>query len=144
MDTVTYRCHQGYHLSVGEIEMNLTCTENGTWRPNTAPTCAPLNCSAPSVSNDNVKFAISQFSVNSYVALTCEPGYVLHGYQQWVCSTEQTWEAIATYIVDASSSTNADTTETPINASSSASTRCHRTFGAPIHSLESLNIAEKN
>ncbi|OCU00923.1 sushi, von Willebrand factor type A, EGF and pentraxin domain-containing protein 1 isoform X1 [Xenopus laevis] len=83
---VIYSCNNGYEILGTPV---LACREDGTWN-GSAPVCAPIECSIPTVPENGVMHYTDN-TIGSSVHFECKPGYELIGSDKSVCLANREW-----------------------------------------------------
>ena len=109
-NSVTYACNSGYTVNGSGSR---TCQANGTFA-GSAPTCAPVDCGAPALTNGTGTAPVTTFG--STVTWSCSAGYGLVGSATGTCQANATWTAAPSCVVDCgvlANPTNGTVTESP-------------------------------
>ncbi len=91
-NTITYGCSSGYNLTGNGGSPTRQCQADTSFS-GTAPTCAPVNCSASAPTNGNVSAPSTTFG-NS-VTWGCNSGYTLAGNTTGTCTAAGTLDKAA-------------------------------------------------
>ncbi|XP_065194398.1 sushi, von Willebrand factor type A, EGF and pentraxin domain-containing protein 1-like isoform X2 [Sycon ciliatum] len=117
-DNATFQCRHGYASAfAGTGAQVITCNASALWNQPPA-LCMPRQCPSFNTSSAHVMTSphdVTSVDVDASVALSCQPGYVLHGYSRWKCVTDRTWLADTSSSVNASSLTHDAVPATQVN-----------------------------
>ncbi len=93
-NNVTYACNSGYTVTGSASR---ACQANGTFA-GTAPTCAPVNCGTPTLTNGTATAPVTTFGAT--VTYACSAGYGIVGAATATCQANATWPTPPTCVVD--------------------------------------------
>ena len=94
-NAVTYGCNSGYTVTGSTSR---SCQANGTFA-GTAPTCAPVDCGAPTAPG-NGKATAAVTTYGSTVTWACNAGFGLVGSATGTCQANATWTTAPTCTTD--------------------------------------------
>uniref|UniRef100_A0A3Q3JW62 Sushi, von Willebrand factor type A, EGF and pentraxin domain-containing protein 1 n=1 Tax=Monopterus albus TaxID=43700 RepID=A0A3Q3JW62_MONAL len=81
-----YECGPGFVLKGSDT---IACQADGKWNGQ-KPQCEPVSCGLPKVPTD-ITFKGEEYTYNSEIELSCQPGFLLHGKSVIVCQADGTW-----------------------------------------------------
>ncbi|XP_008281602.1 sushi, von Willebrand factor type A, EGF and pentraxin domain-containing protein 1 [Stegastes partitus] len=81
-----YECSPGFVLKGSDT---IACQADGTWNGK-KPQCEPVSCGPPKIPGD-ITFKGREYTYNSEIELSCQPGFLLKGKSLSICQSDGTW-----------------------------------------------------
>uniref|UniRef100_A0AAQ5XF31 Sushi, von Willebrand factor type A, EGF and pentraxin domain-containing protein 1 n=1 Tax=Amphiprion ocellaris TaxID=80972 RepID=A0AAQ5XF31_AMPOC len=81
-----YECSPGFALKGSDT---IACQADGKWNGR-KPQCEPVSCGPPKIPSD-ITFKGKEYTYNSEIELSCQPGFLLKGKSVTICQADGTW-----------------------------------------------------
>lgn len=85
-EVMHFECNPGFVLRGTDT---IACQADGKWN-GPKPLCDPVSCGPPKVSSDIIVDG-KDYTYNSEIELSCQPGFLLKGMSRGVCQADGTW-----------------------------------------------------
>ncbi|KAM4536515.1 sushi, von Willebrand factor type A, EGF and pentraxin domain-containing protein 1 [Odontesthes bonariensis] len=95
-EVLHFECDPGFVLQGGDT---IACQADGRWN-GPKPQCEPVSCGPPEIPDD-ITFEGSEYTFNSEIELSCQPGFTLKGKSTSVCQADGSWSHVAPSCVPA-------------------------------------------